>query len=66
MEVHIMDFDGDLYGKKILVSFHKRIRSEKRFDSVEALILQIKSDKECAERALQETFHLQEKISMVI
>ena len=66
MEVHIMDFDGDLYGKKILVSFHKRVRSERRFDSVDELISQIKSDKECAERALQETFHLQEKISMVI
>ena len=66
MEVHIMDFDRDLYGKKILVSFHKRIRSETRFDSVEALISQIKSDKECAECVFQETFHLQEKISMVI
>ena len=44
IEVHLFDFDGDLYGERVVVSFVKRVRDELRFDSVDALIQQIKDD----------------------
>lgn len=43
-EVHILDFDGDLYDRTIEVEFVERIRDEKRFPSVEALKDQITKD----------------------
>lgn len=44
VETHIFNFDKELYGKDIRVDFIKRTREEKKFDSVEALSAQIKSD----------------------
>lgn len=44
VETHIFNFDRELYGKHIKVEFIKRTREEKKFDSVEALSNQIKSD----------------------
>lgn len=44
LEVHLFDFEGDLYEKPIVVELHKRLRSEKRFDSLEALSVQLKED----------------------
>ena len=43
-EVHILDFEGDLYDRTIEVEFVERIRDEKRFPSVEALRDQIAKD----------------------
>ncbi len=43
-EVHILDFEGDLYGQSIQVEFVERIRDEKRFPSIEALKDQITKD----------------------
>ena len=43
-EAHLIDFSGDLYDFKIELSFLKLIREEERFDSVEALKLQIGRD----------------------
>lgn len=43
-EVHIPGFDGDLYGRRLKVEFVKRIRDEKKFDSVRALRHQIAED----------------------
>lgn len=45
LEVHLFDFDGDLYGKVLQVSFRYRIRGEKHFSSVEELSLQLQKDK---------------------
>ena len=45
IEVHILDFNKIIYGKKISVDFIKRIRDEKRFESKEELIRQIELDK---------------------
>lgn len=36
-ETHILDFDGDLYGKQITVSFYKMLRPERKFASLEEL-----------------------------
>lgn len=51
VEVHIIDFDGDLYGQTLEVAFTHRLRDEMRFDSVDDLVTQMKSDVERA-RAL--------------
>jgi len=44
VEVHILDFDQDLYGKQIKINFLKRIRDEIKFDGIEALSRQIRND----------------------
>lgn len=44
LEVHILNFNKDIYGKKIKVTFLKKIRDEKKFNSLDELKLQIKED----------------------
>jgi riboflavin kinase/FMN adenylyltransferase len=44
VEVHILDFNDDIYGQKIRVNFAKRIRDEIKFSGIDQLIEQIKSD----------------------
>ena len=44
LEVHILDFDGDLYGQTITVSFLQRLRDERHFDSPADLIRQMQQD----------------------
>jgi riboflavin kinase/FMN adenylyltransferase len=48
VEVHILDFDADIYGRKIKVNFLERIRDEIKFDSLDALSAQIHKDIEVA------------------
>ena len=43
-ETYIIGFEGDLYGQKIKVEFLKRLRDEKKFDSIEELKAQILTD----------------------
>jgi riboflavin kinase/FMN adenylyltransferase len=43
-EAHLIDFDGDLYGRRVEISFRFHLRSERRFDDVEALRQQIGAD----------------------
>ena len=52
VEAYLLDFDGDLYGEAARVSFLERLRAERRFESVEALIAQMKADVEATERVL--------------
>ncbi len=44
MEVHLLDFNGDLYDADIRVSFSHRLRPMMRFDSPEALVETVKDD----------------------
>jgi len=44
IEVHLLDFSGDLYGKHMQVYFIRRLREEKRFPSVDKLLEQIRRD----------------------
>lgn len=44
LEVHIFDFQGDLYGKAIAVNFLHKVRNEIKFESFDALKLQIEKD----------------------
>ncbi len=44
LEVYLLDFSGDLYGKLLRVKFLAKIRDEKKFESIEALKVQIVDD----------------------
>jgi riboflavin kinase/FMN adenylyltransferase len=44
LEVHLFDFEGDLYGRVLEVEFVKLLREERRFESLEALKKQIGHD----------------------
>lgn len=44
LEVHLLDFSGDLYGEMLEVEFIQRLRPELRFERVEDLVEQIKQD----------------------
>jgi riboflavin kinase / FMN adenylyltransferase len=44
IEAYLIDFDGDLYGETLRVAFTKRLRGERRFESVDALVEQMKRD----------------------
>ena len=44
LEVHLFDFEGDLYGKLVHVDFLHKIREEMKFDSFEILKQQILND----------------------
>jgi riboflavin kinase/FMN adenylyltransferase len=39
-----MDFEGDLYGARVRLEFHERLRDEQRFDGPEALVARIRED----------------------
>jgi riboflavin kinase / FMN adenylyltransferase len=54
-EVHLFDFDGDLYGQRLDIQFRHGIRSERKFESVDALIRQIQDDIVRAKTLLQHT-----------
>ena len=51
VEVHLFDFDEDLYGEEIAVHFRDRIRDERKFKSVEELVRQIQQDVQYARGA---------------
>jgi riboflavin kinase/FMN adenylyltransferase len=50
VEAYLIGFDGDLYGETLRIAFAKRLRGERRFDSVDALVEQMKRDIAEAER----------------
>ncbi len=52
LEVHIFDFDGDLYGQEIAVALHVFLRAEQKFAGLDALRAQIAVDAAAARRAL--------------
>ena len=51
IEVFLLDFDGDLYGERLVVEVWERLRDEAAFDSEEALIAQIARDVEATRAA---------------
>jgi riboflavin kinase/FMN adenylyltransferase len=52
LEVHLFDFDGDLYGRRLEVEFVAKLRDESRFDTLEALVAQMRADADAARAIL--------------
>lgn len=52
LEVHLFEFDGDLYGAALRVHLVKRLREERKFDGLDALKAQIARDANDARQAL--------------
>jgi riboflavin kinase / FMN adenylyltransferase len=44
IEAYLLDFDGDLYGSELRLSFIERLRGERRFDSADSLVEQMHRD----------------------
>ena len=42
--MHVFDFSGDLYGRVIEVEFVAKLRDEVKFDSLDAMVVQMKLD----------------------
>ena len=55
IEVNLFDFDGDLYGKQIRVSFIDRIRDEEKFDNLDELKAQLEQDRDNVYKLLENT-----------
>ena len=51
IEPYLLDFDGDLYGKRLVVELWQRLRDEEVFDSEQELVAQIGRDVEATRRA---------------
>ena len=49
-EVHLLHFNGNLYGKTLSFEIVEHIRPEQKFESVEALVEQLKRDREAVEQ----------------
>ena len=52
LEAHLLDFNDDLYGEPARVRFQAFLRSERKFDGIDALVAQLKHDVESTRRVL--------------
>lgn len=52
LEVHILDFDGEIYGETVTVSLLQRIRGERKFDNLQELASQLFTDRQQVEHIL--------------
>ena len=53
VEAYLLDFSGDLYGQTLRLEYHRKLRGEVRFDSLEALKAQISQDIESTRNYFQ-------------
>jgi len=54
LEVHLFDYEGDLYGEYLSVDFLRWLRAEQKFESLDALVVQMGVDSARARAALAE------------
>lgn len=52
LEVHLLDYSGNLYGQQLTIDFMSRLREERSFDTPDALIEQLKKDAQEAQQQL--------------
>ena len=52
IEVHIFGFHGSIYGKDLEIVFVKRMRAEKKFNTIDSLIEQVRKDERAAKKVL--------------
>lgn len=55
LEVHLLDFAGDLYGRELEIRFHEALRAEQKFPSLESLRAQIQEDTDAARASLRKS-----------
>jgi riboflavin kinase/FMN adenylyltransferase len=55
VEVHLLDFHGDLYGQRLEVVFVQRLRDERKFAGAAELVAQIRADRTEAEEVFRRT-----------
>jgi riboflavin kinase/FMN adenylyltransferase len=53
IEPHLLDFEGDLYGRRLVVELWQRLRDEQVFESEQALVEQISRDVESTRKAIR-------------
>ncbi len=53
LEVHFFDYNGNLYNRRVNVSFHAFIRAEMKFDSIDIFWSQLREDREKCEELMQ-------------
>ena len=53
IEAHLLDFDGDLYGRRLVLELWRRLRDEQAFDDEQGLIDQIARDVEATRKAVR-------------
>lgn len=56
LEAHLIGFEGDLYGERAHVQFTHFLRSERKFDGIDALIAQLKQDIDNASQSVEPLF----------
>jgi len=52
IEVHLLDFDGDLYGQRMEVEYVKKLRNEEHFKDIDELVMQMREDERLARECL--------------
>jgi riboflavin kinase/FMN adenylyltransferase len=57
IETHILDFSSDIYGKMVRLEFLDRLRDERRFESIDALVAEIRKDVERAKEIFDKKEH---------
>lgn len=55
LEAHLFNHTGDLYGQHVQVEFAARLRSEQKFESLDAMVVQMHRDADCARQLLTGT-----------
>ena len=55
VEAHLIGFDGDIYGETLRIAFLERLRGERAFESVDALVVQMNRDVEQAREICERT-----------
>jgi len=53
IETYFFNFEGDLYGHQLQICLHKRLRDEKKFDALSALIKAMQEDEKAATAYIQ-------------
>ncbi len=56
LEIHLFEFDKDIYSERLIVKFIKKIRDEKKFDNLDMLKLQIQEDILIAKNILNHSY----------
>jgi riboflavin kinase/FMN adenylyltransferase len=54
VEVHLFDFDDDLYGRRMEVEYVKKLRSEEHFEDIDDLVKQMREDERLARECLRD------------